>query len=1078
MNTKTKIILFALCALAAEMAAQGSRIMLTQLERGQTVDGTRAGQIGLTNANGDQRYAHYVEVPLDTIDFIPAPSGNVSNFSEFVYDTLGGLWYIDWQGNAVEFGMPETCDTDFLQISDNSCPDALTDSLYKYRYLSVGARYVFPGAELLVNDSLSSGIAVVQGFRNARLALYDSNAGNFLMIDHGSNAPVVYMPVNANLVFKTTAGTPQTPIGSQVNHFGINAQDSTIQAFRYPNTRVDTQSVLNFLYTDPVGKVRSRDVAYLTDTLGFGANIYNSDGNILAGIERTVSLDSTAQLRFDYPNGEIGLEIHGGDDSTSSSGAFVRIKGKGGDPGTLYVETDFVSMVKGESYIEFGPNDPGVTVVIDGIAPEQGTILMSNVDGFFHFAKLDTFSGIVNIYNSNGVIENEIERVVIVDTLASLAFTTPVDGGDINLLSMFAGDGTGAGSEITIRAGTTESASRITIEQGNGVQGYWEDNTYFEISDNSSINRISQNHERAIIEGGDYTEYQLRMDTADGEIIISATTAGGETETSINMDTEVDGESFIIRTFNDGANKQAYVSGALATIAGVQTIISAYDANAPQYTINEIRIDTAGVGILTRGGVGNAGDVLHSNGEKTYWDSPQTAATIYNTSGTIEDPDRTVQVATDGYLHFLYDGAQGAIEIDDFGTIVMSSKDGETGILISDGIAINADGLTENIEINAGQGSVRIGASATVDLMPNGGGVVGIGTPGTPTQLFFADADGGGHGTYIVAGSQAANINWELPGVAGTDGQVLTATATDALVWEDPSPTIYSADDTFTGARTATLDAGEFLAISYSNAQPAIWAVDAASTAIYSPSGSNLVSVGDGQVLIDCQQSPQGVFTIQSDVTNIQATGGYVRIGSSNGYSPLALTDSSLTYVTTIHAGTQTGNATIVLPVDAPANGQVLRMKTASAGITEWGPALEDGVLSADQLSWSAGAGWETVNANRALFVQASGTITPSIGVTEIIVNDTATTSTVNLNYVPGDLDGASYAQPYTTVRYIYNWGSGDCTVDTNQDWLFRTQGNGAGQTTLTIPTGQSYKLVWVQGSTEANSRFWCFRLQ
>jgi len=279
---KVVITLIMMCVLcAAEMVAQGSRIMLTQLERGQVQpadDSLRSGQIGLTNGNGDQRYAPYVEIQVDTVNFIPSDTGNLTNLSEFVFDSTGALWYIDWQGRAVEFaGSSSSCDVDWLQISDNSCPAAITDSIYHQKYASVGARYVWPGAEFLVNDSTASGIAVIQGSRNARLALYDSGApGTFLMIDHGGTTPVVYMPVNANLIFKTTAGTPQTPVGSQVDHFGINTQDSTIQMFQYDNTRTDTQSVVNFLYTDLVGKIRSRPVAYISDTLVSSVNFYNT----------------------------------------------------------------------------------------------------------------------------------------------------------------------------------------------------------------------------------------------------------------------------------------------------------------------------------------------------------------------------------------------------------------------------------------------------------------------------------------------------------------------------------------------------------------------------------------------------------------------------------------------------------------------------------------------------------------------------------------------------------------------------------------------------------------------------------
>lgn len=262
------ILLILLCA--AGMAAQGSRIKLTQLEQGQVVEGTRAGQLGLTNSAGDQRYAQYVEINPTPVAYTPTATGNPSaNYSEFVTDPGGDLWYIDWEGKGVQITCGgSSCDVDWLQISDNSCPDAITDSIYHQRYASVGARLVWPGAEFLVNDSTTSGILVVQGSRNARGAYYDSNAGTFSMFDHGGTTPVYYFPNAGIFAFRTTGGTPQTPGGTQIEHFSIRALDSLIRMNMYPNTRTDVTAVSNFLYTDGTGNVRSNTPAALISAAG------------------------------------------------------------------------------------------------------------------------------------------------------------------------------------------------------------------------------------------------------------------------------------------------------------------------------------------------------------------------------------------------------------------------------------------------------------------------------------------------------------------------------------------------------------------------------------------------------------------------------------------------------------------------------------------------------------------------------------------------------------------------------------------------------------------------------------------
>lgn len=125
MKNIKKLLTTLVCALllAGVVIGQPStRIKLTQLEQSQTVEGTKAGQIGLTNSAGDQRYAQYVEVNLDTIAYTPTQTGNTQNLSEFVFDPTGRIFYIDWQGNSVEFVAGSgSCDVDWLQISDNSC---------------------------------------------------------------------------------------------------------------------------------------------------------------------------------------------------------------------------------------------------------------------------------------------------------------------------------------------------------------------------------------------------------------------------------------------------------------------------------------------------------------------------------------------------------------------------------------------------------------------------------------------------------------------------------------------------------------------------------------------------------------------------------------------------------------------------------------------------------------------------------------------------------------------------------------------------------------------------------------------
>lgn len=240
------------------------RIKLTQLERSAIVEGSRSGQIGLTNANGDQRYAQYVEVNLTPIAYVPATSGNANNLSEFVVDPNTDVWFIDWQGNAIQL---KVCDNDWLVIGNNECPDAVTDSIYHYKYAAIGARYVWPNAELLVNDSVGVGITGISGSRNARLFLYDQNSTGSFTVDHGGTSTLMYIEQGGELRVATSSGTAETPL-LQTNHFAVNAADSTIQMHRYPDTRNDTGNPVNVLSSDATGKVRSHPVAEVVSAAG------------------------------------------------------------------------------------------------------------------------------------------------------------------------------------------------------------------------------------------------------------------------------------------------------------------------------------------------------------------------------------------------------------------------------------------------------------------------------------------------------------------------------------------------------------------------------------------------------------------------------------------------------------------------------------------------------------------------------------------------------------------------------------------------------------------------------------------
>lgn len=1042
------ILLLASISAAAQCPGPSQRTALLNLQRSLEVEGTRAGQIPLTDTCGNQRYAQYVEVNPDTINYIPLDSANTQNLSEFVRDSLGQLWYIDWQGNAVQFQSGGgSCDTDWLEIADNNCPDALTDSIYKYRYVAIGARYVFPGAELLVNDSLSSGIAVIQGFRNARLALWDSNAGTFSMIDHGGSTPAWFLPVGANLVWKTTAGTPQTPIGSQVDHFAINTQDSTIQMFQYDNTRVDTQSVLNFLYTDPIGKIRSRPITYIEDSLGLGANIYNSNGIIPADTTRNVNLDTLSTLRFNYaisgpdqpytairissPDDSTGtnsgVTIRGGEDGNSyisiaNAGTgivfpdqgYFSVYGDGGD-GAQYIEmfdTDLAVVMEngegdaqasiymdttgtitlfsqdGETTVQnklgFVPGTgSGFYIQIDNTLPAPGEILVSDTDQTFKFADPSTLQ-VDNIYNANGNIGTETDRAVIIDSLSTLSFFySPVSGTDVEAIGVYGGNRSGA-------------SGNVTISSPNEQTYIYLENNYIDVSSSTQA-RIG---DVDAIAGGYGMDVNASTNTLRVGDPFDANISGLFIDFAANTTTISESVENLLTVSSDGTGitggwadgSRFYVQNASETAFILQNIVETqiYNYNGDDYT--GISIDTVDGRVFIDK---SKSDMAYKLG----FDSGNGDGVVIFLSDTLPLEGQTLIAGSDQTFYF---GAPTA------GANIYNS-DGETPDNVTRTVTVGGNGASE-------AGYLRFDYSNNLDYAIEIFGGDGAGGSGSVT-LNAPDNN------YLIIDN--TGIHSELTAVSEFS---IDLNSGNSEITQDPASVLISGADTQGSEALYRMGAdttGDMVLLTRRNA-------------------------GDQQAVLALGTGTTGIVSAQLSAYNADA--------------PRTL---NAVVVDTSGVGINTQGSV----------GDPLQVLQSDGDKLYYGVKIEDGQLTADQLSFGVN-GWENVNANRYMYSIGYGStpsITPSVGATEIIIGDTATTSTVNLNFIPGNLDGADYSGINTTVRYIYNFGSGNATIDTNESWLFRLAGVGAGSSTVTLGTMKQAKLVWVAGSSTANSRFWVF---
>jgi hypothetical protein len=497
------LLLFTLEA-GAQCPGPTQRTALLNLQRANVVESTRAGQIALTDTCGNQRYAQYVEINLDTIGYTPTTTGNTLNLSEFVFDPSGALWYIDWQGNGVQFAAGGgECDQDWLEIGPASCPDNINDSIFTYKYAAVGARYVWPGATLFVNDSTTGALQVIQGDRTASLALYDGLNETWSSFYHGGLGSTILIPVDGNFSVSTASNTPQAP-NFEVEHFVVKSLDSLIQFNQYPSTRTDTNAVVNFLYTDGFGNVRSQSV----DSLPYPApvNIYNSNGTI--DQERIIDLGNgigSFEIIKNKPLvgastlyvGDTVVYANAGGNGFSSIYACIPTSVNFAVSTGVWESSGLVTAYSAQLYS--GKTSKNSQVFIDTIGVQiktQNTFgttgqVLKNSGGYLVWSDTTAISS-VNIYNSNGTISSN-RTATLSDTIlwdiASAAGAFQIEGlnnsafrqsdNAINMetggASLNLGSGTPVAMSLSLDAGTAQiTDTRVTksgIEYGSAGYG-------------------------------------------------------------------------------------------------------------------------------------------------------------------------------------------------------------------------------------------------------------------------------------------------------------------------------------------------------------------------------------------------------------------------------------------------------------------------------------------------------------------------------------------------------------------------------------------------------------------------------
>lgn len=267
-------VAFVILAGGAAMAQTEPRIKLTQLEKARIagVIHSKYGAVGVTDTAGNQRYQQYVANRDTCTSTTLTNHGTTTNsnlFSRFIYKctTEDSVWYVDFRGKILLIstgGGSAGCDNDWLEIGNNLCPDNINDSIYKYKYASIGARSVWPFAELQVADSVSRAYIVVNGNRDAATVYSNNLTGAWSQALQTGSTHIEYIGGGTTTWFWSEAsGSATNPTAPFDNHVAIKTTTDEVQFFKYPNTRDDTGTPVNILNTDASGNMRSDPITAL-----------------------------------------------------------------------------------------------------------------------------------------------------------------------------------------------------------------------------------------------------------------------------------------------------------------------------------------------------------------------------------------------------------------------------------------------------------------------------------------------------------------------------------------------------------------------------------------------------------------------------------------------------------------------------------------------------------------------------------------------------------------------------------------------------------------------------------------------
>lgn len=749
-------------------------IKLTQLERGQAGGVPVGGLIGLTrDSDGKQRYATYVEINPVCIAFTPPATGNTTNYSQFVTKcSTDSVWYIDYQGNSILLGTTGggggNPDRDWLKISDNQIPYAISDSIYTGKYAAVNMRRVWPSAQFLVGDSTNvlGATSIVAGDRSARQGYYRLNDSSWVSMGMEGGSLVGRLGYNSgSFVIQKVGGWNPAAATAPFRDIARFNADSTIQFLDFPRTRVDTSTVVNFLYTDPDGFLQSRPV---TDISG-GNGIYGGSGQVPNNTEAVfldqggffTSQDTNYRASIEFNkvvqrNGTVSPEpgylfMHSGENSEN-----IAYVGVNADEHTSVIGAAFKNEF--DTRIVAGPTSLAIEARNSGpFSPTS--IFTDNSTNHFVLSAMDSLGLEYQLNYSAKILTND-RSVPDVGTTKLIPFNVAADMSGTLANPQIKANAVGA-TELATDAVTTAKIANgnVTMPKLAGGSNPWAnihwDGTAVQFSPQKRVGytTITQPNASSTVTipsgGGTYSRYFIYL-------------PNGGTDCTIELPQPLDGQILELLFYADGN------AVSLIDLSGAWEIVG-----RSSYSLSGTTIDASVSVKLT--GLANVGTgtTVWVNEDK----GPQTPATNLSWTGTTNNVTLNSSTGTD------------------------------VGILGGGGVTITPSGAT--ITLNA------------ADISATNEGTLGVGAGGATSSVILSNTSGATGVTFNVAGalsiaettsSNGGSITITGSGVTtagafqtATNANGLSVSGADMRLHQATSTTpggVSAADQTFGGEKT------------------------------------------------------------------------------------------------------------------------------------------------------------------------------------------------------------------------------------------------------------------------------------